>query len=228
MQREPVSHRGYLDLPTPRVEELLSSVAQPRRVTDGHRIVTRGHVGNDGLFHLVTGLARVIGVSFGGREFVLTYHRPGDWFGEISLLDDLPRTHDNLAVGDCELEFVARRDYLELARAHPEVEREMVQLTCRRLRMMFEYVEEVIAADLAARLAIRLLALARDHGETVDGATRIGIQLTQEVLAQILCSSRESIGRLFASWQREGWIAVKYGKISLLDLDALHRVASAA
>ena len=55
-----------------------------------------------------------------GRELVLTVLAPGEWFGELSLFDGLPRTHDNVAIGETELWFVPQQAFDALLRERPE------------------------------------------------------------------------------------------------------------
>jgi len=80
--------------------------------------------------------------------------------GEIALLDGRPRTADAMAMTDCELTVIERRDFLAFVHSEPNVALQLIALLCERLRIASEHYEEVVFPDLPTRLARILLQLA--------------------------------------------------------------------
>ena len=117
--------------------------------------------------------------------------RAGTWFGDISLFDGLPRTHDANAHGETTLLVVRKADFKELLAQHTELYEALLRLNCRRLRLMFDAVEDLNTRPLASRLAKQILLLARSYGINEGEEIRIGLQLAQEDLAQMLGASRQ-------------------------------------
>ena len=110
-------------------------------LTDGEMLHARGDEPK-GLYRIFSGQIKVSSVSPGGKEFVLAYLEPGHWFGEISLFDGSPRTHDAHALGETHLEVLNINEFNRILTAHPELYRYFYKLICNRLRMAFHYIEE--------------------------------------------------------------------------------------
>src|SRR5690554_5853876 len=185
-------------------------MARLRRLEDGQRLHAQGDL-PDGLYGVSTGAMRISSTGADGREALLTILSPGNWFGEISLFDGLPRTHDAHAMGPTEVLVIPRREFHQLLERRPELYPHFMRLLCLRLR---------------ARLAKRLLMHAQQYSEPGPGGDRLSIQLSQETLGLMLNSSRQSINRLLKQFEQAGWVQIHYSQISILDEAALTRVAT--
>ena len=150
------------------------------------------------------GAVRVSSVSLSGKQVTLTYVEPGTWFGDIALFDGLPRTHDANAHGETTLLVVRKPDFKELLSQHVELYDALLRLNCRRLRLMFDAVEDLNTRPLASRLAKQILLLARSYGIEQGDEIRIGLQLAQEDLAQLLGASRQRVNQELKGFEREG------------------------
>ena len=214
-------HKDFLrTLPEPLTREL-ERRAVLRRYADGEVIFRRGDEGA-GCYGVRSGRVQVLAPGADGREFVLTLLAPGEWFGELSLFDGLPRTHDNTARGDTELWFVPKRDFHQLLREHPEFHAPFEELLSHRVRMLFRYAEDAVMLDLPGRLAKRILELAGDHGaERPDRGIAIDLHLSQEDLAAMVGATREAVGRHLKRWERQGWVELAYGRLVVLSRDGL-------
>src|SRR6185295_6638488 len=89
------------------------------------------------------GAVRISSVSLSGKQVTLTYAEPGVWFGDIALFDGLPRTHDADAHGETTLLVVRKADFKELLAKHVELYEALLRLNCRRLRLMFNLIEDL-------------------------------------------------------------------------------------
>jgi CRP/FNR family cyclic AMP-dependent transcriptional regulator len=203
----------------PAVEAAFLPLATARRYHDGELIHGRGDR-PDGLYHVVRGKIRISGVSAGGRELLLTMLEPGSWFGEISLIDGLPRTHDAHAVGDTELRVVSPQAFEAVVAGQPGLLRELMRLLCARLRLSLGALEDAMLLPAPARLAKRLL------GAPVGASG--GVDLPQEQLARLVATSRQSVSGIVKAWERAGWVSVSYGQIVIRDRAALARLVAEA
>lgn len=187
-----------------------------RRLKDGSALTYRGEPAEEwcGVAH---GAVRVSSVSLSGKQVALTYVEPGIWFGDIALFDGLPRTHDAHAHGDTTLLCVRKPDFHALLAQHTELYEALLRLNCRRLRLMFDMVEDLNTRPLAARLAKQVLFLARSYGVTEGSETRIGLQLAQEDLAQLLGASRQRVNQELKSFERDGAVRVEPTRLVVLD-----------
>ncbi|NLY58558.1 MAG: Crp/Fnr family transcriptional regulator [Gammaproteobacteria bacterium] len=217
-------NRWFRGLPADAISAMVT-MARLKRLEDGQRLHAQGDL-PDGLYGVSKGSIRVSSSGADGREALLTVLAPGNWFGEISLFDGLPRTHDAHAMGATELLFIPRREFNQLLERQPELYPHFMRLLCRRLRLSFNMLEDSALLPLPARLAKRLLMHAQYYGDLGMGTERLAIQLSQETLGLMLNSSRQSINRLLKQFEQAGWVQIHYSQISILDEEALTRVAN--
>jgi CRP/FNR family cyclic AMP-dependent transcriptional regulator len=195
-----------------------------RRLADGVLLTARGTAADEWC-GVAKGAVRISSVSLSGKQITLTYAEPGVWFGDIALFDGLPRTHDANAHGDTTLLVVRKSDFRELLARHVELYDALLRLQCRRLRLMFDAVEDLNTRPLAARLAKQLLLLARSYGVAEGGEIRIGLQLAQEDLAQLLGASRQRVNQELKGFERDGALRVEPTRLVVLSREKLLAIA---
>ncbi|HSW12384.1 MAG TPA: Crp/Fnr family transcriptional regulator [Solimonas sp.] len=218
-----VASDWFRELP-PEVVTGFAAMAVRRRLADGELLFARGDV-PDGLWGVVSGRIRAGSISSEGKELLVMQFEPGAWFGEISMFDGLPRTHDARAVGPTEMLMLPRDRFLALLATQPELYPHFVKMLCRKLRLAFSWIEDAQFVSLPARLARRLLDLLALYGRDTPQGQLIDLHLPQDDLGRMLGASRQSISKELKAWEARGWIAVDYGKLSVRDLAALRGIA---
>ena len=201
----------------------LAACATTRGVKRGATIFDKGDPGTT-LFAVHSGTVKIGAPSPDGREAVLNLMREGEIFGEIALLDGRPRTAGAVAMTDCELMVIERRDFVALVHEYPEVALKLIEVLCARLRLQSERFEEATFLNLAARLAKTLLRLAADADpKTANGK----LAITQRELSQMVGMSRESTNKQLRAWVKRQWLRLERGSIVVLKPDALAAIAAA-
>lgn len=191
-----------------------------RRLADGAPLASRGAMAEEWC-GVALGAVRVSSVSLSGKQVTLTYVEPGTWFGDIALFDGLPRTHDADAHGPTTLLTVRKADFKELLAQHVELYDALLRLNCRRLRLMFDQLEDLNTRPLRSRLARQLLLLAKSYGVPEGGQVRIGLALAQEDLAQLLGASRQRVNQELKAFERDGVLSVEPTRLVILSRDRL-------
>lgn len=202
------------------LRQAILSRAVVRRLADGATLTARGSPAEEWV-GVAKGAVRVSSVSLSGKEITLTYVEPGTWFGDISLFDGLPRTHDANAHGETTLLVVRKADFRELLNQHVELYDALLRLNCRRLRLMFDTIEDLNTRPLAARLARQLMLLARSYGVPEGEEIRIGLQLAQEDLAQLLGASRQRVNQELKALERDGVLRIEPTRLVIVSKDKL-------
>jgi CRP-like cAMP-binding protein len=203
------------------LQEVLLNSASLRRLQGGERLFHRGDQ-PCGLYAVVEGAMRVGAVSVSGKEALLTLVEPPYWFGEISLFDGQPRTHDAFAEGPTVLLHVSQSALTSLLDQHPTYWRDFALLMSQKLRLAFIALEQISLLPAAPRLAQRLLMIADNYGE---GDTRRVLHLAQEQLALMLAISRQTTNQILKELQAQGIVRLTYGEIEIVDLQRLREVA---
>jgi CRP-like cAMP-binding protein len=209
----------FSKLSQPLRSDILSR-AVVRRVVDGAMLSARGAPAEEWCA-VAKGAVRISSVSLSGKEITLTYVEPGTWFGDISLFDGMPRTHDSNAHGDTTLLVVRKADFRELLALHTELYEALLRLNCRRLRLLFDTVEDLNTRPLSQRLAKQILLLARSYGIAQGDEIRIGLQLAQEDLAQLLGASRQRVNQELKGFERDGAVRIEPTRLVVLSKEKL-------
>ncbi|MGY4814522.1 Crp/Fnr family transcriptional regulator [Pseudomonas chlororaphis subsp. piscium] len=216
-----MSGQWFSRLPDQLQNSLLAN-ARLRSLAPGQRLFQRGDP-PCGLYAVLEGTVRIGAVSEQGKEALLSLVEAPHWFGEISLFDGQPRTHDAYAVGQCSLLNVPQAALLELLDEHPQYWRQLALLMSHKLRLTFINLEQLSLMPAPARVANRLLMIARGYDET-DTPRRI-LHLPQEQLALLLSLSRQTTNQILKDLQGQGILKLGYGEIEILDEDRLRTLA---
>jgi CRP/FNR family cyclic AMP-dependent transcriptional regulator len=210
----------FSSLPLALQQTLIASV-QVLHLSAGQVLFRRGDK-PCGMYAVVEGSVRVGAVSSSGKEALLTRVEPPYWFGEISLFDGLPRTHDVFAGSPTTLLWVSQSKLLALLEQEPRYWRDFAQLMSQKLRQTFAHVEDLCLLPAPVRLARRLLAMASNYGEA---QLRQVISLPQEQLALMLAISRQTTNQILRELESQGVLRLNYAEIEIVDLQRLQHAA---
>jgi CRP-like cAMP-binding protein len=202
----------------------LLQVASTKRLTAEQVLFQRGDKA-ESVYAIVSGRVRVVSTSDDGKEVVLRMLRAGDVFGELGLLHDGRRTATVIAVEPCELISIGRRDFLALLESDARVSIPLFAVLAERIADLTDQLSDLVFHGLPVRLAKRLIQLAESYGhETKDGVF-IDAKLSQQDLANLVGTSRESVNKQLRAWEQDGWLRVERGGVLLLRKDELKEIA---
>lgn len=211
------NHPMFRDLPAKAIEQIASYMTR-RKVPRGKRIFAKGDPGT-GLMGVLSGAVRIRIESADGKEIVLNVIRPGEIFGEIALLDGHPRTADAVAMTNCELIVIDRREFISYLRNQPNIALKIIEILCSRLRRTSARVGDMAFLGLEDRLAKTILQL------TGENSPNPKLPMTQREIGQIIGMSRESTNKQLRAWARQKWVSLARGSITILNRAAIAKVA---
>ena len=214
----------FASLSPPLRDDILGRAAV-RRFADDALLTTRGAPADEWC-GVAKGAVRVSSVSLAGKQVTLTFVEPGVWFGDIALFDGLPRTHDANAHGETTILVVRKPDFRQLLAQHVDLYEALLRLNCRRLRLMFDLIEDLNTRPLAVRLAKQILLLARAYGIAQGEEIRVGLQLAQEDLAQLLGASRQRVNQELKILERDGALRIEPTRLVVLSKAKLMAIAT--
>ena len=228
-EREAINHGRWFSSLSPSLRHDILRCSYVKRYRDGDLISARGDAPEEWIA-CAKGAVRVSSTSISGKQITLTYVEPGIWFGDVAIFDGDRRTHDAYAHGETSTLCVARADFRKILATHVEFYEAMLRLHARRIRQLYGLVEDLNTLPLRARLAKQLLHLARSYGVPSLNDTnevRIGLQLAQEELAQLLGASRQRVNQELKSMEREEAIRVEPGGLVVRNRAVLLRISEA-
>ena len=200
----------------------LLEAGRVERLVAGQRLFTRGDT-DDGLYCVLDGLVRIGAASSAGKEALLAVIEPVNWFGEIALFDNRPRTHNAYAERDSVLFHVTRAVLAAMLERTPAYWHVFGLLLTQKLRLAFEAIEEAALLPAAQRVARRLLLMAGGYGE--PGALRRVLKVPQEDLAMMLALSRQTINQVLKQFETQGALKLGYAEIEITDVKKLGALA---
>ena len=188
------------------------------------RVFSTGDV-CDGLSVIVEGSISVT-KNINGKDALLGVFAAPFWIGEVSIIDGDGRQHDVTADHPLRVLHVPMPAVEALLARRPDFYRHLGLLISTKLRLAISALHESSVEAMLVRLASRLLIMASAHGSWTD-RTALNLQVSQEQLAAMLGTSRQTVSVNLRELETRGAIRIAYGRIELLDVAALKQLASA-
>lgn len=200
--------------------ERLAADFRPHRFDADQTIFFQGDRG-DALYIIESGRVRIYVLAEDGQEVSVTLYGPGDLFGEMALLDQRPRSATAVAMEDTRLFVLPRRYFYYHLRESYQLALNLMSTLSIRLRQTTEAVQSLTSLDVSQRMVKKLLHLAGRQGRRTREGICIRGRLTQQELASLIGSSRESANRALRALERKGLIDFQNGRIVLLKPEEL-------
>ncbi len=215
-------------------EEQLGMIANLVIVKNFNRdetVVLEGDDSVQALYLIATGSVQVYMTGIDGRETILSFLERGDFFGEMSLIDGEPRSASVRTVTDATLLVIHRESFLSLLRKSPEIAMALMSELCKRLRKANKQIGSLSTMSVSGRVAGTLLNLMQERGvriHTDNGnmVTVIHNRPTQQQLADMSGTTRETVSRICSLLVRTNAIAMTGKDIVIFDEDMLQEKAT--
>lgn len=176
----------------------------------------------DALYIIKNGRIKIAKVAIDGREKTLTILKAGDFFGEMAIFDDMPRSATAEAMDhDVKLLSISKNDFEQLIMSSPSIAIRIMKDLTRRIRQVNEQVQDLAFKDVHGRVASTIYNLLRTEKEVSKNPKVSQLKMTHQDLANMVGSSRETVTRALNRLQDEGVISISHQQISVLDIDRL-------
>lgn len=194
--------------------EALARAAEKREFARDE-VIFAAHEPADGLYVLASGRVKVCVSSSGGKELILATLGPEQFFGEMALLDNEPRSASVIAQLPTVAFRIRRDDFDRLLEHHPTIARKLMKELSLRLRRSNAQMESLATLDVVGRLARYFIDLARQHGQILGNGWVAVRRPTHQDIANSIGTSRETVTRLINDLEQRG-LVVNEGKMSYL------------
>jgi CRP-like cAMP-binding protein len=173
------------------------------------------------LYVVMAGRVKIFGSSAQGRSKTFAYLEPGDFFGEMSLIDDELRSASASALEDSVLIMLKSEDYRKLVLSCPTIALAMLRTLSVRLRRANREIEALSFNNVLGRIAQILLDLGERYGKKTEEGIRIEMNLSHKELAEMAGTAREVISRVISRFRRIGCVTFFDSKLTITDRDKL-------
>ena len=187
---------------------MITRKSAPRSTT-----IMAGGAPPDSLYIVLSGRLKVMMSDSEGKEVILSILGPGEFFGEMGLIDDEPRSATVITIEPCELLSIAKRDFKKCLAENFEMAMAVMRGLVKRLREADRKIGSLALLDVYGRVARLLL----DMAENVDGEKVVTKRLPKQDIAKMIGASREMVSRVMKDLQMGGYIEVRGSNIVLRD-----------
>jgi CRP/FNR family cyclic AMP-dependent transcriptional regulator len=208
--------RGFLDALSAEDAAELRERGRVRRFQRGAALFHAGQV-PDQVILLLEGHVKLSCLSEEGHELVLAIRGPGDILGELSAVDDAPRSATAVAIEPVDALVVSAGDFTSFLERRRTAALTLIRILSHRLREADRSRLEFAAQDSMGRVAARLVELCNRFGVSEGNSVRIDLSLSQEELAAWTACSREAVSKALQTMRRLGWIETRRRGITVLD-----------
>lgn len=181
------------------------------------------HDPGNALFILKRGLVKITMEDRHDREIILRILYPLDFFGEMALLDDMPRSATVMTLEPSDALLIYREHFVDIIQTSPLILLKMTAALSRRLRKANDLVHSLAFFDVYGKVARVLLNLVAEKGRPTEAGAVIDLRLTQQELAELAGLSRSTMTRTLRDFQQAGCLRIDSGIITIVEIDVLRR-----
>jgi CRP/FNR family cyclic AMP-dependent transcriptional regulator len=197
----------------------IAAVAKTRRYAKDDAVFHADEIGD--VFYLIReGQVKVTMTSPEGKEIILSILAAGDFFGEMALFDNEPRSATVIAIEPLEVVSIWRTDFLHILSENFSITQKVLGELSKRLRNASNRIESLATMDVYGRLARFFLDLARQSGKVLDNEYVAVIRPTHQAIANMIGTSRETVSRLIHDLMKQN-LLLSEGKTIYLRKSAL-------
>jgi CRP/FNR family cyclic AMP-dependent transcriptional regulator len=190
--------------------QLLTRVVGRKTYPRNTTIIAAGDP-TDALYIVISGRLKVMMSDDEGREVILAILSQGEFFGEMGLIDEAPRSATVIAIEPCELLMISKIDFKKCLQENFDISMGVMRGLVKRLREADKKIGSLALMDVYGRVARLLMEMS----ETIDGQRVVTKKLPKQDIAKMIGASREMVSRVMKDLQTSGYIEVKAGAIYL-------------
>ena len=200
---------------------LLQPCLQQRAYPRGAFILRAGEE-TDALHNILSGRVKILIPDEQGREVILAVLTANDFFGEMGLLDDQPRSASVETLETCQMLRLSKAGFMGCLENNFGLAMQIIHDLVKRLRQADRKIESLALIDVYGRVARLLL----DQAEEVDGQLIVKQAPPKQEMARMIGASREMVSRVVKDLQERGYIRAEKRKVYLLDKISMRKRAS--
>ncbi len=178
--------------------------------------ILRAEYTSEYMYMILDGEAKVVQATEKGKEILLSMHRSGDFFGELSLIDGKTVPADVFATRNSTIAIIAKREFFSIISGQPKVLDSLLRILCSRIRESLKKIQLLNFNNAAQRIKMLFLMLSDNFGETTKDGTVLNVKLIHQDIADMTGLTRETVTRILDKWQKAGEIRVLENRRILL------------
>lgn len=190
---------------------LVLEKSRTRKLRKGVILMSEGETG-ESLYLIHSGKIKIFVSDEDGNEMTLFVEGPGSYIGEISLLDDSPRTASAITLENTEVISISKKDFMDVITENPDIAFNIINALTQKMRRATESIRSLALRNVYQRLVLKLLELSDEE----DGFKVITTKYSHLELGKMIGASREMVGKVMAELTRGEYVEEREKKLYLL------------
>lgn len=200
----------FSDLPEDYLKHI-ASCAVSRNYPKNSILITEGDQ-SDSLYIIESGRVKIFLNDENGKEVILNIQGPNEYFGELAMLDEAPRSASVMTLEPSRFSIISKADFDACLKSHPEIAVHLIRALAARIRALTENVRDLALHDVYERVASLLVKMAQEQ----DNKLVITQKLTHQEIANMVGASREMVSRIMKDLTTGGYIESHSKQVTLL------------
>ncbi len=168
---------------------------------------------SDSLYIIKTGRVKIFLHGENGKEIVLNLHGPNEYFGEMALIDEGPRSASVVTIEPTRALILKRNDFESYLEKYPYIAINLIKVLVRRMRLLTMITGNLALLDVYGRIVRTLLSMSKTR---IDGTSIVTERLTHQDIANRVGASREMVSRILKDMSMGGYIRFDNKQIIIL------------
>ena len=181
-----------------------------------NEIILREEQTSEFMYIILDGAAKVVQTTDAGKEIIMTMHKSGDFFGELSLIDGKTAPAAVRATKDSLIAIISKQEFFSLLLSQNKVLENLLKILCGRIRESMKKIQILNFNNAAQRIKMLFMMLSESHGDQVREGTILKIKLIHQDIADMTGLTRETVTRILDKWRKSGEIQILKNKFILL------------
>lgn len=203
---------GLSDEAMAKLEKATTRKVYPRETT----LVEENEVGET-MYMILSGRVKVTNIGPDGKEVILSVLGKGEFFGEMALLDEEPRSANVVTMVKTEMMLLRRKEFMNLLENNKEILSVLLAVLSGRLRHANAQIRSLALLDVLGRIARLLLDIANKEGRELLDGNIVFRRPTHQEIAAMVGTSRETVSRMIGDLARDGYIKISGKDIIIKD-----------
>ncbi|PIE90849.1 MAG: cyclic nucleotide-binding protein [Acidobacteria bacterium] len=179
-----------------------------RREYSKDRILVHENDSGESFFLILNGKVKVTAEGQDGKEVILSFLGPGEFFGELALVDDEPRSANVTAVEQTTVLILHRNDFLALLETNGQMMKKFMSILSKRLRHANDQIKSLALLDVLGRIAKLMLDMAEKEGVKLLDGSVVFRRPTHQEIASMVGTSRETVSRMISELNKSRFITI--------------------
>jgi CRP/FNR family cyclic AMP-dependent transcriptional regulator len=190
--------------------EILTQHSQTRRYPANTILINEGDESNS-MYVIKEGEVKVYASDENGKEVIFQILGAGEYFGEMALVDDAPRSASVVTLTPIKVMIISKADFKHFLASNSEAAFNLIRALTKKVRALTSSVKNLALLDVYGRVAQTLL----DMSTEIDGKQVINQKLTHQEIANMVGASREMVSRILKDLSTGGYITVDKNSITI-------------